>query len=139
MQSFQIATLLSKQSNPSQNIFNMTYARKILATFSLSLALAGKTQAFSPSGMNLHRTATKLNSYAIDSEDDAMQIMMKAEACAHSDVCSIDDAEKYLQEVIHIQSDCVSGSLSSAAICDDVLLATEVVSSLREKISQGNR
>lgn len=91
----------------------------------------GRFSSTSPS------SSSELRSHAIDSEDDAMQLMMRASTCAHSDGCSIDDAETYLNDVIHIQSDCISGSLKSQQICNDVLFSSEVIAALRNKISEG--
>lgn len=83
------------------------------------------------------KTLTTLNSHAIDSEDEAMIMMMKADACAHSDTCSIDEAQEYLNEMLHLQSNCVSGSLTSQSICDDITVPMEVIGGLRDKIQQG--
>jgi hypothetical protein len=66
-------------------------------------------------------------------------MMMKAEACAHSDSCSIDDAEQYLKEILHIQSNCASGTLSSQQICEDVTFPAEVVAHLRAKLDAERR
>lgn len=68
-----------------------------------------------------------------------MMTMMRAAACAHSDTCSIDDAEKYIDEILNLQSSCVSGSLSSHQICDDVIFTSEVISELRQKIRNMER
>lgn len=103
------------------------------------VALAGNTNAFSPNVVKPIRmhTSTKLNSHTLGSDDDALFVMMKANACAHSDSCSIDEAENYLNEVMHLQSDCVTGSLESSQICDDVLYPSEVIGALRKKIEDG--
>lgn len=61
---------------------------------------------------------------------------MKANICAHSDTCSIDEAENYLNEMLHLQSNCASDSLRSDAICNDVLFPSEVIAGLREKIQR---
>lgn len=61
---------------------------------------------------------------------------MGANSCAHSDTCSIEDAEMYLNEMLHLQSDCVSGVLHSEAICDDVVFPSEVIAGLRDKIQK---
>lgn len=112
---------------------------RICASLAMSLALASRANAFSPNSIRplSGLTKTKLNSHAIDSEEDAMFLMMKANACAHSETCSLDDAENYLNEVLHIQSDCASGAINSAQICEDILFPSEVIASLREKIENG--
>ena len=82
------------------------------------------------------RSKTNLYSYAINNEDEALRMMMKANICAHSDTCSIDEAENYLNEMLHLQSNCASDSLRSDAICNDVLFPSEVIAGLREKIQR---
>jgi hypothetical protein len=110
---------------------------RISASIVMSFALAGNSNAFSPNSIKpLAKVSTKLHSHAIDSDSDAMYMMMKAEACAHSDTCSIEDAERYLQEILHLQSDCVAGKLASHQICQDVQYPAEIISTLRSKIAQ---
>ncbi len=79
-------------------------------------------------------TTTALNSHAIDTEDEAMVMMMRASNCANSDTCSIEEAEEYLNEMLHLQSSCASGVLSSDLVCDDVIFPSEVIAGLRQKI-----
>lgn len=110
---------------------------RISASIVMSLALAGNSNAFSPNTIKpLAKVSTKLHSHAIDSDSDAMYMMMKAEACAHSDTCSVEDAERYLQEILHLQSDCVAGKLANHQICQDVQYPAEIISTLRSKIAQ---
>ncbi len=115
------------------------------ASVAMTAALIGVTNGFSANNLKPLTSATKhpklteMHSHAIDAEDDAMYMMMKASACAHSDACSIDEAENYLNEVLHLQSDCVSGSLTSHQICDDVVFPAEVIGALRNKIERGQR
>jgi len=112
-----------------------------ITTALLSIALVGNAIAFSPNSVKpLHsHSTTKLNSFAMDSDEDAMNMMMKADLCAHSDTCSLDDAEHYLEEVLHMQSDCASGSLSSEKICEDITFPTQVIASLRQKVENERR
>lgn len=79
-------------------------------------------------------TTTTLNSHAIDAEDEAMMMMMKANTCANSETCSIEEANEYLNEMLHIQSNCATGTLSSDLICNDISFPTEVIAGLRDKI-----
>lgn len=110
---------------------------RICASIVMPLALAGNSNAFSPNSIKpLAKVATKLHSHAIDSDSDAMFMMMKAEACAHSDTCSIEDAERYLQEILHLQSNCVAGKLASQKVCQDIQYPAEIVATLRSKIAQ---
>ena len=103
----------------------------------LVCSLTGTCHAFSPSKMQnrLYTTAvTQLKSHAVDTDDEALLLMMNASNCANSDSCSIEEAEQYLNEMLHLQSDCASGALRSQRICDDVLFPSEVIAGLREKI-----
>lgn len=70
-------------------------------------------------------------------EDKYPQLLSSASLCAHSETCSIDAAESYLREIVHIQSGCAAGTLSGYAACDDVLEVSEVVAGLRKKIQDG--
>lgn len=70
-------------------------------------------------------------------EDMYPQLLNSASLCAHSDTCSIESAESYLREIVHIQSGCAAGTLSGSATCNDVLSVSEVVADLREKIGEG--
>jgi hypothetical protein len=99
-------------------------------------SLVGSGAAFEPTNQRVVISSTKLNSHAIDSEDDAMVMMMNANTCAHSDTCSIEEAEQYLNEMLHIQSNCVSGTLQSDMICDDIEFPVEVIAGLRDKIQK---
>jgi len=82
------------------------------------------------------RPATALNVHAANSEEEAITMIMEANICAHSETCSIEEAEAYLNEMLHLQSDCVSGSLSNGLICDDVTFPSEVIAGLRDKIQR---
>lgn len=107
------------------------------AAFSISTASATSfTKLKHPTHQQSFRIQTDLNAHAIDSEDEAMMMMMKAHACANSETCSIDDAENYLKEMLHLQSSCASGSLSSTDICDDITYPTDVIAGLRDKIQR---
>lgn len=115
---------------------------RIHASLTIAL-LAGSASAFCPaSSLSIAggtRSASSLNAaaFAIDSEDDAMAVMLRARDCASSDSCSIDDAQEYLREVVHIQGSCAAGTLAGQTLCDDIAFASEVVSGLRAKIENG--
>jgi len=68
-----------------------------------------------------------------------MALMLRARECANSDSCSIDEAEGYLKEVVHIQGSCVAGNLAGQQLCDDIQFASEVISGLRNKIENGGQ
>lgn len=69
------------------------------------------------------------------SEEEASYIMSKAQECAFSDTCSMEDAEMYLREVVHVQGDCAAGVISGHDLCEDVTLTVEIVAGLRDKIA----
>lgn len=65
------------------------------------------------------------------------QLLSSASLCAHSESCSIEDAELYLNEIVHVQSGCAAGTMSGNTVCKDVLDVSEVVADLRQKIGEG--
>jgi hypothetical protein len=71
--------------------------------------------------------------------NDERSIMERAFDCANSDSCSLDDAQVCLDDVIHIQSGCVSGALLGSDVCNNVDTTAEVVANLRVKIDQETR
>jgi hypothetical protein len=120
----------------------MCSRRSAYAYIGVLVSAFHQSVAFSPNTIRpLHRLdgRTRLQSHAIDSEDEAMMTMMRATTCAHSETCSIEEAEKYLDEILNLQSSCVSGTLSSQQLCEDVLFTSEVISDLRQKIKDGKR
>lgn len=104
-------------------------------------AFVQNTTAFSPNSIRrlgiTTQSKTSLDGHAIDTEDEAMYFMMKAVDCANSDTCSIDEAQHYMKEIIHIQSGCASGTLVGQDVCENPVFASEVIASLREKIENG--
>jgi len=84
-----------------------------------------------------HIKKTSLNAAQVSNlEDDPLTLLFRARDCADSESCSIDMANNYLEDVVHVQSGCAAGTLSGVAVCDDALLITEVVASLRSKIER---
>jgi hypothetical protein len=113
---------------------------RISTSLGIVIATMNQLVAFSPNTIRpLHKldVATRLKSHAIDSEDEAIMTMMRATTCAHSDTCSIEEAEKYLDEILNLQSSCVSGTLSSQQVCEDILFSSQVIADLRQKINEG--
>lgn len=108
-------------------------------------ALLASASAFAPSATHQHpslhsSTATSTTSVASSpqhaTEESYPSLLQSASICAHSDSCSIDLAEDYLREIVHVQSGCAAGTLSGVA-CDDVLNVSAIVADLRVKIDQG--
>jgi len=101
------------------------------------LLLAEEASAFSTSSMNAKvfgRPALALHSTKSYSEEDASYIMNEASACAHSDNCSIDDANNYLEAVVSVQGDCSANVLVGDAICGNADEISEVMALLRAKV-----
>ena len=119
-------------------------------TIALLTSSTGSVSGFSAMSSALHQrrsalaslereelaSTTALSAFAIDPENeaDAYALMLRARECANSDSCSIDEAEDYLREVVHIQGSCVAGNLAGQQLCDDIQFASEVISGLRNKI-----
>jgi len=88
----------------------------------------------SPSALNVGAV------YNDASEDyvvaDGVFLMNRAQACANSDSCSLEEAQTYLDDILHQQKECIgAGVLSTkAAICDNIDVTAEIVASLRAKI-----
>ena len=109
-------------------------------------ALLAAASAFSPSATHQHQpllsssTAASTTSVAASpqhaTEESYPSLLQSASICAHSDSCSIDLAEEYLQEIVHVQSGCAAGTLSGG-VCDDVLNVSAIVADLRVKIDEG--
>jgi len=68
-----------------------------------------------------------------DQELDEGFLMKRAEACAHSDSCSLQEARRCLDDVLRVQSGCVSGNVLGS-VCENVDIAVEIVAELRQKI-----
>jgi len=92
-------------------------------------------------------TCSALNAAALlmddDNEDDyndfiggSVFLMNRAEACANSESCSLEEAQTFLDDILHVQMECVgAGVLSTkSAVCDNVDVVAEVVANLRQKI-----
>jgi len=109
--------------------------------FSASSALHQRRSALASLEKEELSSTTALSALAIDpeSEADAYTLMLRARECANSDSCSIDEAEDYLREVVHIQGKCVAGNLAGQQLCDDIQFAAEVISGLRNKIENGSQ
>jgi hypothetical protein len=71
----------------------------------------------------------------IETEEDAKYVMAKARDCAFSDSCSVHEAQVYLNQVLHVQSGCVTGTLSGHDLCDNQMEAAAIVAHLREKVA----
>jgi hypothetical protein len=70
----------------------------------------------------------------IETEEDARFILSKAKECAYGDSCDVEDCELFLNEMLHLQSGCVTGTLIGDDLCEDQDVAADVVAHLREKV-----
>jgi hypothetical protein len=61
-------------------------------------------------------------------------MMARAKECAFSEATTASEAQRYLHEILHIQSGCVSGVLASHDLCDNIMETAEIVAHLREKV-----
>mmetsp|Transcript_79 Transcript_79/g.203 ORF Transcript_79/g.203 Transcript_79/m.203 type:complete len:294 (+) Transcript_79:203-1084(+) len=84
-------------------------------------------------------TPSALNAGAVwmdGDEQDGIFLMSRAEACANSDSCSLEEAQGFLDDILHIQKECIGSALATnSAVCDNVDNVVEVVANLRDKIA----
>ena len=132
--------------NPNTISFKLAKTMMISKScFALSL-FAVSASAFTP--MSRQSTATKVavprKAIALDweqqSQDDYDALLLsRAMDCAGSDTCSLEEAEQYLESILHAESGCASGALIGNQICDNVIDAAEAVANLREKVVRESR
>ena len=124
--------------NPKR--LNMMMTGKALSLLLIYMLVVGR-EAFSPAAKPFATTRlVARNAVALlqaDTEDHAAYLMHKAEECAFSDTCSVDDARTFLREVVHVQSGCAAGTLLGHELCEDQAHVAEIVSHLRAKIERG--
>lgn len=107
---------------------------RIISVVTCLLATTAPITAFAPSQPPQRTANLQMSSVT---EDMYPQLLDKASLCAHSDTCSIESAELYLREIVHVQSGCAAGTLSGESVCEDILGVSAVVADLREKIGVG--
>lgn len=115
---------------------------RIASAVACLLAVASPAPAvgFAPSSSTSSSTSLRMSSLSSAqhvSEDAYPQFLGSASVCAHDDGCSIESAEYYLREIVHVQSGCAAGTLSGNGVCEDVQGVSEVVADLRKKIGDG--
>lgn len=109
----------------------------------LAVTVNQSTAFLPPSKPRLTTTTKKttLHSTASTPEQLYPQLLNSASLCANSESCSIESAELYLREIIHVQAGCAAGTADMTAgneeVCSDVGRTSEVVAGLREKIRNG--
>jgi len=106
-------------------------------TAATSLLLDG-AHSFSPSKMHSRTIFTTAPLHVSLSqkytEENAAYLMDKARECAYSDSCSLEDANLYLKEVVHVQGNCAAGTLNGQQLCEDVVSISEIIVGLRNKV-----
>ena len=110
---------------------------KFLPVIHVSAFLLHTTTGFSPSpGRTILETSRNVGATIEWNPQhvDENLLMERAEVCAHSDSCSLEEVKIALDDVIHVQSGCVSGTVLGS-VCENVDTAAEIVARLREKIA----
>lgn len=109
-----------------------------LVVLSLCLALGF---AFAPlTTRTTTRLPLALSTPASLLEDDDLyfrQMLSKARECAYSDTASALDAQRFLSEILHLESGCVSGNLSGD-VCENVDDVADIVAHLRVKADKSS-
>lgn len=105
----------------------------------LTCMYAWSTEGFAPRSFSKTSPVVNANVALLlaDNENDAAFLLHKAEECALSDSCSVDDAKLFLREVVHLESGCAAGTLVGDNLCDDQAHVAEIVASLRAKVERG--
>jgi hypothetical protein len=137
--SSKIFSFFSHHRRTINSIEQMTIGKALSLLLVYTLVVA--TEAFSPAGKPFATTRlVARNAVALlqaDTEDHAAYLMHKAEECAFSDTCTVDDAKSFLREVLHVQSGCAAGTLLGHELCEDQAHVADIVSHLRAKVEQG--
>jgi len=114
---------------------------RIIALSSLMLVVATAFSARKASQLVRSPVCpSALNAGAVLLDDESSEenifLMSRASACAHSESCSLDEAESYLNDVLTTQMECLDVTIANAnsILCEDVADVAEVVSGLRFKI-----
>ena len=100
-----------------------------------ALMVQSSVAAFTPQVGRIQSTPirTELQSAVFDSQGDAV-FMAKASECANSESCSIEEAESFLHEVLHLKSGCVVGNIRNNDIYEYITIPNEIIAGLRHKI-----
>jgi hypothetical protein len=102
-----------------------------LASFASGFSVAPMTKAHKSTTMR--KAALGIN---LDDENSYRYLMARAKECAYSDYTTSSEARRYLQEILHIEEGCMSGSLSGHDLCDNVDEMADIVAHLRIKVQE---
>jgi hypothetical protein len=112
----------------------------LFVSFSLVCALMiGFVHGFvvvPPSSMSPLTCAAVLTRHEYPDESSYHYLFNKAREYAFSDTTTAQEAKKYLQYILELESACVSGSAVGSDICDNVTELTDIVAHLRQKANQ---
>jgi hypothetical protein len=125
MMRFFISTLLLLLSSIDFSVIALAFAPPPRRQSNIVAAVLRRTQSLRP----LYYLEN------IETEEDAKYVMAKARDCAFSDSCGVQEAQVYLHQVLHVQSGCVTGTLSGHDLCDNQMEAAGIVAHLREKVA----
>jgi hypothetical protein len=111
--------------------------RLLIATLALSFFTIshGFAPAFRPQNLAFKSACQELKSTMELSSDSSM--MIKARECAFSDASSAAEAQSFLHQILHVQSGCVSGTVSGQDLCENQDQVAEIVAHLRQKVDSG--
>lgn len=119
--------------------------QRIVALSSLFLVATSAFSARKASQLVRNPSSSSLRAGAVIMDDDEMDssvfLMSQATACANSETCSLEEAQSYLDDVLSVQKDCLSGAVAAGnnALCENVDAVVEVVANLRQKIQTEQR
>lgn len=109
-----------------------------LARIFTSLILASTVSGFmipnSPAGFVRSNAGPLFSTMAVETEAHARMLLSRAKQCAYGDSCSVEEAEFLLNEMLQIQSGCVTGTLVGHDLCEEQDVAADIVAHLRQKV-----
>ena len=106
-----------------------------LARIFTSLLLASTVSGFMIPNSPAHNNAGPLfSAMVVETEADARMLLSRAKQCAYGDSCSVEEAEFLLNEMLHTQSGCVTGTLVGHDLCEEQDVAADIVAHLRQKV-----
>jgi hypothetical protein len=139
---FDLQILLSSSYFPTRSKHCKAMMPSHLSSTFLLSCLLSSSSAFTshrPALLLQRRHSTTLNvgaSLDWNAGYDQDFLMQRADACAHSDSCSLEESTVCLDAVIHIQSGCSSGVLIGDHVCENADTAAEIVANLRQNIDR---
>jgi hypothetical protein len=111
--------------------------RLLIATlaFSFFTFSHGFAPAFHPHKSAFKSACQELKSTSeLSGEYEDRIMMIKARECAFSDASSVAEARSLLHQILHVQSGCVSGTVSGHDLCENQGEVAEIVAHLRQKV-----